>query len=102
MTERTMKALADLAARYQKYGITQALLVQIMQTKPEDIGESEAIEGIKMALSQEYGTREYCSMETACKITGMEPGELTEELAKIGAEVITDVKFGLEPPDERK
>lgn len=98
MTERTMKALADLAARYQKFGITQAQLVQIMQTKPDEIGESEAIAGIKMVLSHEYGIPEYCSMETACNITGMKPDELTAELDKMGAEVITSVRFGLEPP----
>lgn len=98
MTERTLKALADLAARYQKFGVTQAQLVQIMQTKPEEIGESEAIAGIKMVLSHEYGIPEYCSMETACKITGLNPDELTAELAKVDGTMITDVRFGLEPP----
>lgn len=99
MTERTMKALADLAQRYAAHGITLDALCGMMATLPDGYSEAAGVAGIRMALGHEYNVPEYFDIETVCEITGMTKDEALAALNNNGAEIITDVHFGAEPPE---
>lgn len=93
LSEKSIDALEDLTKRYQKYGITFEELRELVLSRPNEISEAMAIVGIKFALSEEYGTCEWESFDTACEILGMTPDELQKKLQEIDATVITDVRF---------
>ena len=93
LSERSVDILEDLARRYNRFGVTFSELRDILISRPDGVSEALGIVGIKFALSEEYGTCEWESFDTACEILGMTPDELQKELQAIDATVITDVRF---------
>lgn len=93
LSDKSIDALEDLTKRYQKYGITFEELRELVLSRPNEISEAMAIVGIKFALSEEYGTCEWESFDTACEILDLTPEELMQKCHDANATVITDVKF---------
>ena len=93
LSERSIDILEDLARRYNRFGVTFSELRDILISRPDGVSEALGIVGIKFALSEEYGTCEWESFDTACEILDITPEELMQKCHDVNATVITDVKF---------
>ena len=88
MMHDTLKELQGIAERYKKHGITLSQLQRIAEGAPEGATERAAINIIRMTLANEYGEKEYFTLNDIAEITGETIPELQSRIDAMGIDTM--------------
>ena len=100
MRNETRKKIETIVQRYARHGITMEQLEKLIESRPDEITEEMAVDGIRLALGHEYGEREYFDIHAVAGMLGTSEDEALSMAQDAGCKIITGVTFGTQPPEE--